>query len=184
MSWMNGDNLYVKFGREEGISAQGGEFGALDLGRHVIDFVISYLDAGSATAAVLGSDADTPNGTGSRGVIVPANAYIEELELRAETAFTSSGTIGSSTLVIGLNKASDRSTALDVDGFTTTSFVLGVLDAAGEDVMVNIGTTGAGALIGTQLSEAGVIVVANSAHASHPLTAGSARCRLFYKFLD
>jgi hypothetical protein len=181
--WQNADGLSVRFGRDEASLIPGKEIGALDSGRHVIEFVIEYTDAQSATAAILGTDTDgswAPGGT--VGIIVPEGAVIEEIELRAQTAFTSSGTIGSSTLVIGTKKLSDRSTELDHDGITTTSFVMGVLDATAETVVVRPGVTGAGDDYGVAFTEPGVIVVANSAHASHPFTAGKARCRLFYRF--
>jgi len=178
--WQNADGLSVKFGRGEQDLVAGKEFADLRNGTHVIEFVIDYRDALSATAAILGSS--TVWGGDSLGVLVPEGAVVEELELRAQTAFTSSGTIGSSTLVIGTKKLSDRSTELDHDGLTTTSFVMGVLDATAETVVVRPGVTGAGDDYGVAFTEPGVIVVANSAHASHPFTAGKARARLYYRF--
>ena len=182
--WQNDDNLSVRFGRDEANVARGAEIGAFDNGNHVVEFVIDYLDVQSATDSILGSVTNTDDdGTGSFGVVVPEGARITAIEVMTETAFTSSGTIGTSTLLIGLIKASDRSTELDFNGFTTASFVGSRLDAVGERTYVEIGTTGAGALIGTTLSEPGVISVSNSQHASHPYTAGVARCRLYYRFI-
>lgn len=175
MSWMNSDGLYVKFGTEEGAAALGGEVSTTE--RHMIEFVINYTEVLSATAAII----DGGSGTGARGVIIPKGARLEGMEVVVETAFTSSGTIGSSTLVMGTKKASDRSTELDHDGLTTTSFVAGVLDAVGERTYVTVGVTGAGDDWGTTLAEDGVLVAANSAHASHPYTAGKARIRLYYR---
>lgn len=180
MTWTNVDGLVVKFGKERGDESRGGEINSI--GRHVIEFTIDYRDALSATDAVLGSSTIN-GGPGTFGVVVPKGARIEALETVVSTPFTSSGTIGSSTLLIGTKKASDLSTQLDHDGFTTASFVGGVLDAAGERVYVTIGTTGAGAQIGTTLAEAGVISVSNSAHASHPYTAGVLNCRLYYRLV-
>ncbi len=181
MSWMNSDGLFVKFGQEEGAPARGGEIGTDDQGRHVISFTIDYRDVLSATASVLGSVA-TGNITGSFGVLVPEGFIPEFMETTALVAFTSSGTIGSSTMVIGTKKASDRSTELDHDIFTTTSFVAGVLDATSENTLVKVGTTGAGVAYGVAATENGVICVANSAHASHPYTAGVLRCRLVGRY--
>lgn len=179
--WTNSDGLVVKFGSDEGDPVKGGEvqnFGDL----HVTQFDIDYTDALSATAAVLGSASATNDG--AYGVMIPKGARIKGLEVSVITAFTSSGTIGSSTMVIGMKKWSDLSTELDHDGLTTTSFVAGVLDAAGEITYVKPGVTGAGDDYGTSLAEAGVICVANSAHASHPYTAGKARCRLEWYLLS
>lgn len=178
--WQNADGLSVRFGRGEQDLSAGKEYAEAGSGRHVLEFVIDYRDALSATAAILGSSSVW--GGDSVGVVIPEGAVVERLELVAQTAFTSSGTIGTSTLVIGTKKLSDRSTELDHDGLTTTSFVMGVLDAIGEIVDVKPGTTGAGDDYAVAFTEPGVIVVANSQHASHPFTAGKARCRLFYRF--
>jgi len=182
MSWTNSDGLFVKFGKEEGAPGRGGEFGTPDMGRHVIEFTIDYRDAQSTTNTILGANT-IGSGTGSIGVIVPEGFIPEVLEILATTAFTSSGTIGTSTLVIGTKKDSDRSTELDHDGLTTTSFVCSVLDATAEGpTLVKVGTTGAGDDYGVAFTESGVICVANSQHASHPLTAGVARCRLIGRY--
>lgn len=176
MTWINSDGLRIKFGKEEADVVPGKELAGHDGGLHVIEFDIGYAEVQSTSNVVLGSVA------GAGAIRVPKGAVPVQLELIAETAFESTGTIGTSTLVIGFLKASDYSTALDVDDLTTTSFVMGVLDATGEDVIVNVGTTGAGDGYGVALTETGVICVANSQHASHPLTAGKARCRLWYVF--
>lgn len=180
MTWFNSDGLLVKFGREEGALSRGGEISD-DTWNHCIVFEINWTDVLSATPAVLGSVArSTGEAVGTYGVVVPEGARIVALEVLVKTPFTSSGTIGSSTLVIGTKKDSDLSTELDHDGFTTSSFVAGVLDGAGERTTVIPGVTGAGDDYGTTLAESGVICVSNSAHASHPYTAGKALCRLFY----
>lgn len=173
MSWQNNDGLYVKFGSEEGVSAQGGEYNKSG-NQHEYEVVVDYSEALSATAAII----DGGSALGPQGVVIPEGLRIEEVEVFTETAFTSSGTIGSSTFVLGLKKRSDRSTELDHDGLLTASFVGGSIDAAGEKTVVRVGSTGAGALIGTTLSEDGVLVIANSAHASHPYTAGKAIVRI------
>lgn len=174
--WKNNDSLWVKFGRDEAVSAVGGEVQKTG-NQHVIEFDVNYTDALSATASVLnGSEGD------GFGVMIPKGAVPMEFEVWVEVPFTSSGTIGSATLVIGTKKASDRSTELDHDGLTTSSFVGSVLDGAGELTVVKPGVTGAGDDYGVVASENGVVCVANSAHASHPFTAGKARCRLIYTY--
>lgn len=169
--WVNDDGLAVKFDRDKAAKPAGGAISKSD--KHLIEFEIDYAEVLTATPTILDPDA------GSYGVMVPEGLRIEAVEIIAETAFTSSGTIGSSTLLIGLKKWSDRTTELDHDGFTTALFVAGVLDAAGERTYVVPGVTGAGALIGTTISENGIIVVSNSAHATHPYTAGKALVRIF-----
>lgn len=174
MTWYNSDGLFVKFGVEEAAVARGGEKQRLD-GVHEYTFEIDWKDVLSASTAVLGTvgTAALPR-TGSYGVMIPKGLKILEVETIAVSAFTSSGTIGSSTMVIGLIRE-DFSTELDYDGLTTSSFVGSVFDGLGETVNVRLGTTGAGALIGTTLAYDGIVTVSNSAHASHPYTAGRLR---------
>ena len=174
MSWLNPDGLYQKFGREKADTVPGGEVNMFDI--HTTEFYVQYTDLLSATPAILGSVAPA----GTLGVVIPKGARILACEVLTETAFTSSGTIGSSTLLIGLKKTTDRSTELDHDGFTTASFVGSRFDAVGERTYVEIGTTGVGALVGTTLAENGVVVVSNSAHASHPYTAGEALVKIHW----
>lgn len=169
--WVNSDGLVVKFGADEGDPLKGGTVKNID-GLFRTTFTIDYTDALSATYSVLGSASGTTDG--ALGVTLPKGARIKAIETIAQSAFTSSGTIGSSVLSIGLKKFSDLSTELDHDGLTTTSLVGSTIDAAGERNYITIGSTGVGALVGTTLSETGVICVANTAHATHPYTAGKA----------
>lgn len=170
MSWQNSDGLYVKFGLEEAAAAVGGQPVRLgDIQEYIA--VISNTEARSATYAIV----DGGSAPGPQGIVIPEGLRITEVEIFTQTAFTSSGTIGSATFSLGLKKRSDRSTELDHDGLTTASFVGSAIDAAGETSVVRIGSTGVGALVGTTLSEDGVLVVANTAHGSHPFTAGVAR---------
>lgn len=179
-TWLNDDGLFVKFGESQGNVAKGGEINKMD-NVHSIEFTLDYTDALSATDAILGSvDADED---GSFGIVVPKGARIKGVEVLVETAFTSSGTIGTATLLLGTVLASDRSTEQDYNGFLTAAFVGSKLDAAGERNYQEVGTTGSGALIGTTLAANGVITCSNSQHGSHPYTAGRARIRLDYTYV-
>lgn len=181
-TWMNSDGLFVKFGGAEGDRVKGGHLSPVgDL--YSVAFDIDYTDALSATSAILGSAAATTDG--SFGIELGEGARIKGIETIVTTAFTSSGTIGSATLELGLKKSSDRSTELDHDGFLTTSATGTVLGLAtvGSRVYTTIGSTGVGALVGTSLSENGVITLRNSAHGSHPFTAGKLRVRIEYFFV-
>lgn len=170
-TWLNDDGLFIKFGTESAADVRGGAISSAERG--LIEFDVDYTDVLSATAAILGRAA------GSYGVRIPEGARIEAVETVVTAPFTSSGTVGSATLVMGLVKTSDETT-LDADAFTTTSFVGSVLDAAGERTYIVPGVTGAGSAIGTTLAENGLVVVSNSQHALHPYTAGSVRVRVFY----
>lgn len=176
-TWMNTDGLFVKLGTSEADVAIGGHY-EIDGGRLMAEAIIDYTELLSATSAIVGSIGKP----GSFGLVMPKGARIEAVETIANTAFTSSGTIGSATLELGLKKASDRSTALDHAGFLTTSFVGSSFDVVGERNYIVPGSTGAGALIGTDLSENGVLCARNSQHASHPYTAGQLKVRIYYFF--
>jgi hypothetical protein len=178
--WVNSDGLIVKFGADEGHQVLGGHLQPFnDL--HSMEIKIPYTEMASATYAIIGSVGSTTKG--ALGVVLPEGARIHSLSVFVETAFTSSGTIGSSVFSLGLKKMSDQSTELDHDGLLTTSFVGSALDAAGEFTEVKVGSTGAGALIGTTLAEDGVLVGANTAHATHPFTAGVAVVKVYYYFV-
>lgn len=178
MAWVNSDGLRVKFGAEEGSVAKGGEWMQMS-GICSISFNILAADMRSATAAVLGSVGGTAY-SGSNGIQVPKGARIKGLDILTQTAFTSTGTIGSATLEIGLIKWSDFSTELDYDGLVDANFVGSRVDAVGERTYIEIGATGVGALVGTTLSEDGVISVRAAQHATHPFAAGVLNCRLDY----
>lgn len=181
MTWVNSDGLIVKFGSEEAGPGRGGSKATLD-GRIVIEFLVDYTDVQSTSYTRLGSVSSSINSpTGNNGVEVSSGLRIEAVEVIAQTAFTSSGTIGTSVFSMGLVRE-DQSTELDNDGLLTTSFVGGVIDAAGERTYVTPGVTGAGALIGTTLSNNGFIVLANTQHGSHPFTAGKAKIRIYGYF--
>jgi hypothetical protein len=170
MVWTNDDGLRVKFGREEAMKNPSGTIQSYDNATR-IEFKVKKEDVQSATKSVLNS----VTAAGAQGVVLPKGLFIQSVDVIVTEAFTSSGTIGSSTLQIGLIKASDYSTDYDADGITTTSFVGSVLDAAGETTTIKIGATGCGSAIGTTLTEDVVVSVLNSQHASHPFTDGTAK---------
>lgn len=174
MTWMNSDGLFVKFGKEEGVAGRGGAIGITDDGAHTFSFIVNYTDF-IATTQILGAGASAE--AGSLGVQIPKGLFVEAIELVAETPFTSSGTIATATMVMGLIR-SDRTTEHDYDGFTTTAAIGSIIDAAGEKTVLTKGSTGAGALVGTTLANNGYITVSNSQHASHPFTAGKLVVRI------
>lgn len=178
MSWTNSDGQYVKFGSEEGRIARGGEI-SINGDQHMYEFVVNWTDALSATPSLLGEASGTL--TGPYGMMIPKGLMIDEVEVIAETAFTSSGTIGSATMVLGMLR-DDRSTAYSTTALTTTAFVGDVFDATGEKTVLRVGSTGAGAFIGTVLANDGLVTVANSQHGSHPFTAGKLVVRVYGYF--
>jgi len=172
---MNNDGLYVRYGVNEAESASGGAKKIYN-GNHEVEFEIAFNDFNSATTAL-------PRTTDSFGVVIPKGARVEEVETVVQTAFTASaGTVGAATFVLGLKQASDRSTELDHDGFLTTSATGTALGLAtvGTKIVTRVGSTGAGALLGTTLASNGVITVANSGHGTNTLNAGVLKVRVRY----
>lgn len=174
MTWTNADGLVIKFGKEGGVSNKGGHYSTLGP-LQVSEIKLDYTDILSATSTVVGGT------SGPLGIALPRGARIEEVEVVVETAFTSSGTIGSSTLVLGLARL-DRTTELDFDGITTASLTgtAAGLATVGTKTVIRKGSTGVGALIGTNLANAGYLTVANSTHASNPFTAGKVTVRVLW----
>lgn len=167
MTWINKDGLNVKFAREEANKVSGGDVTPHG-DRYRYEMYIPFSEVQSTAQVIAGSVANP----GSQGVILPKGFFIEHLETVAETPFTSSGTIGTSTLQIGLVKASDRTTAYSATGLTTASFVGSLIDGQGERQTVQLGSTGCGASVGTLLTEDVVVSAGNTQHASHPFTGG------------
>ncbi len=177
MTWLNKDGLFVRFGLEETKVNTGGTYNTLGP-LQISEVVIKAADIQSATAARVGSV------EGVQGVQLPKGAIIERLEVTTETAFTSSGTVGSATLVLGL-VGDDFSTEVDFDGFTTSSFTatLAGIATIGSYVEVTRGTTGAGVFLTGHagLASPGYITVANSTHSSNPLADGVIKVRVLWR---
>lgn len=88
---------------------------------------------------------------------LPKGYRVQEVVIIAETAATSGG---SATLDFGLSRTDARSsspTELDYDGLIA-ALAKTAIDAAGEQNTITVGSTGAGALIGTTLANDGVFV--------------------------
>lgn len=163
-TWMNGDGLFVKLGTSEGTVGNAGEYTTLGPLRH-IEVTIPALTALTTTPAILDDN-----------TWLPKNARIERVDLVTVTAATSAG---SATLDIGLQKE-DRSTQLDYDGLVA-ALAKTAYDAAGETNQINVGSTGAGALIGTSLTDTKGYITANYTTAA--FTAGKLVVRIYYSIV-
>jgi len=170
MSWMNNDGLYIKYGTEEADVAKGGSFN-VDGGTHWVEAVVSDFTKLGATAEIIGAE----DGGDPRGIMIPKGAFIEKVELVMTAAATSDN---SPTLDIGLLKASDRSTELDDDGLVA-ALAKTSIDADGDIVEFIQGGTSHGALIGTALTENGLLCVAVNLDTTG-YTAGAAKVRVYY----
>lgn len=160
-TWTNSDGLHLKFGTDKSESNYAGEYVTTGELREV-SLRITLTDLADASAIM------------SDKVFFPKNARIEEVELVTHTAATSGG---AAVLNIGLVQASDRSTAIDTDGFVA-ALALASFNSAGEKVVLRVGSTSAGALIGTTNSTVGYIVADYDTAA---FTAGEIDVRVRYR---
>lgn len=140
--WINSDGLRVRFGVEEAWVTRGGE---VSPNGELLQIIFKVPLTSAATGSAL-----IPR---TQGIVFPAGLRIDEVEIRTDTAATSGG---SAALNIGLNRL-DTTTAIDADGLAA-AVALATHDAAGEKNVLRVGSTGAGALIGTTLANPGVLV--------------------------
>lgn len=157
MAWTNPDGLHSKFGTERGIATKAGEYRTAGALREIE----LRIDLATLTEAeVIQSD-----------VTFFPKLRIEEIEIVCHTA----GATGTA-IDIGLVRT-DRTTVIDADGLVaalaTTAF-----DAAGEKTVLRIGSTGAGALIGTTIANVGHITASRTTATAY--TAGVIFVRIRY----
>lgn len=163
MTWTNNDGLVVKFATEEATLGKGGSYED-----HLAQLRITELVVDATAIPALASVASS---IPDMHITIPSNHYIEKIEVIADVACTSGG---SATLDFGLIRL-DQSTELDYNGFVA-ALALTAIDTAGEFNSITKGGTGAGALIGTQLSNAGILTVNYNTAA---FTAGRLRLRVY-----
>jgi hypothetical protein len=175
-TWQNPDGLWIRLGQDEAEIALGGQYGdQTDLA--TIEFDLAWNDFNNTTAAV-------PRSSDSFGIAIPNGARIEEVETVVRTAFTvSAGTVAAGTLQMGLLQ-NDRSTVISNNNLLTSSATgtqLG-LGTVGTKVVTRVGSTGAGAALGTTLSQQGIVCVANTTHGTNSYNAGLLRVRIRFFF--
>lgn len=137
--WTNSDGLRIKIGASEANVTQGGEYNQTGQ-NHEVQVRFNLTSLGTASALL------------EPGIIIPKGARIESVEVLTETAATGATAV----LNVGLVRL-DNTTAIDADGLVAALAVT-ALDAAGEKNTLTPGSTGAGALIGTTLANAGKFV--------------------------
>lgn len=160
MAWLNNDGLYIKTGYEQAAGPTlAGEIKTYGRLRE-IEVKINLTSLG--TGSTILSDV----------TYFPKGARIEEVEVVTETAATSGG---AAVLNLGLIRT-DRTTAYDADGFIA-ALAITTHDAAGEKTVLRVGSTGAGAFIGTTLANVGLLVADYDTAA---YTAGVLKVRIRY----
>lgn len=159
-TWTNDDGLYLRFGVDEATVTEGGTLPP-NGDMQVAEVKITAADI-AATAAIV-----------ANGVLIPEGARIHKCVAIVVTALDSAG--DAATLNVGLVDQ-DRSTEIDYNGFVTAG-AEATFDTAGKIVEYTQGSTAHGALIGTTLSNAGLITMD---YDTEPFTAGELIFRVEY----
>lgn len=159
-TWTNADGLGIKFGTDEAISRTGGSPSVMGAPQFVeVDIDLTKLSTSTQLVLV-----DT--------AFVPKNSRIEKVQVSAIVGAVSGG---ASTLDIGLIRE-DRTTELDYDGLVA-ALAKTAYDAVGETSEIAVGSTGAGALLGTTLANHGLLVAKAG---TAVFTTGSVKVRVYF----
>lgn len=132
MAQLDNTGLYQKYGLEQVVPQQAGEF-RTPTDQRVIQVKLPDMTLVPSSAAII---------PGTDNVNFPAGFRLEEVEVICDTTVTGS----SSTLNIGLQRT-DRSTEIDYDGILKVA-PLADYNSAGEKKVYNVGVTGIGDLVG------------------------------------
>lgn len=158
-SWYNADGLYLKYGTDKATANNGGEYKTFGQLRS-IEFKLDLTTLTSTPTII--NDIE----------FMPKGVRIEQVDVVADAAATGTG----ATLDIGTIKT-DRSTEIDYNGLIA-ALPLTSIDSTGEKTANNVGSTYAGALIGTTTGTDVGYFTANYNTAAY--TAGSAFIRVFF----
>ncbi len=140
MPWINEDGLLVRFPGDALGTVAGGEYPGAGANR-VIELEVDAADLTTTATAF-----------GAPYLIVPRNSVIESVEVISETAL-----VGGTSIDIGLQRL-DGTTEIDYDGLVD-GLVIASLNVDGEKNVLNVGSTSAGLLIGTETAYPGHITV-------------------------
>lgn len=163
-TWTNNDGLKIFYGTDEGAAGKAGHLANTDGNKHLVEVRIPAMTALTDSTQNILDDF----------VVIPKNARIEYVEILTTTAVTSGG---SAVLDLGLQRL-DRSTELDYDGLLADA-PLADYNALGEIKRYQVGVTGAGALMGTVLTNPGYLVATYDTAA---FTAGAITIRIGFSF--
>lgn len=143
--WVNSDGLLVKFATDEARATRGGQYMVTADGRHCVSVII---DLATLPTAASGNEQIVAD-----NVFIPNRAFIEQVDvLVVEEPVTS----GSPNLDLGLVDQ-DRSTEIDFNGLIAAGDGWETGTDLGTLFPYTKGTTEAGALIGTQITNTGLI---------------------------
>lgn len=163
--WVNQDYLLVNFGTNRARAQRGGEYSMLADGRHCVEVTINLATLPTAASGDEQIVADN--------VYIPNGAFIEQVDVLVTKEPTTSG---SPNLDLGLVDQ-DRSTEIDFNGLIAAGDGWETGTDLGTLFTYVKGTTEAGALIGTKITNTGLITASAD---TADWTAGVIKCRIYY----
>lgn len=151
--WNNSDGLMVLFGTDKARASRGGEYSILANGIHCVSVIVdlkgtatangTFPTAASGNELILADNVNIPNG-----------AFITKVRV---TVLKEPTTVGSPNLDFGLVDQ-DRTTEIDFNGLIAAG---DAWETGGADLGTvfeyTLGTTEAGALIGTKITNTGLL---------------------------
>ncbi len=143
--WLNSDGLLVKFGTDKARVERGGEYSALGNGQHIVSLMIDL--ASLPTAASGNEQIQCDN------VTIPNGAFLTKVRV---TVVEEPATVGSPNLDLGLVDQ-DRSTEIDFNGLLAATDTWETGTDLGTVVEYTHGSTEVGALVGTKITNTGLI---------------------------
>lgn len=165
---VNADGLFQRYGTNEAQVRRGGQYaGMSDGGSHVAEVIVDLVAVSTAAA----------HGSGNQVIVadnlyIPNGALLEKVELTVMEV--SAG--ATATIDVGLVDQ-DRSTEIDFDGLIVAGTTGWHTAAIGTTVTYSQGSTEHGALLGTVLTNTGLLTVEID---TADFTAGVIKLRLFY----
>ena len=160
-TWLNNDNLYVKFGTAQATAQTAGEY-KLDGPDHMIEIKLD-LTTLTQTETI---QSDT--------VFFPKSARIRRIDVVTHTAAATGTAID-----VGFIRSSDRTTEIDYNGLLA-AFPTASMSADGETTTLTNGSTYAGALIGADTSSTYVGHISASMTDATSFTTGVIYVRIYY----
>jgi hypothetical protein len=144
--WLNPDGLLQKFGTDRAREERGGEYSRLSDGQHMVSFMLDL--AGLPTVASGNEQIQMDY------VTIPNGAFITKVRVTVIEEPTDAS--GTANLDMGLVDQ-DRSTEIDFNGLLAAADLFNAGTDLGTIVEYDTLTTESGALMGTQITNTGLI---------------------------
>jgi len=159
-NWKDNDGLYRQYGTSKATNDTAGEYKNYGAVREM-EITIPDMTAITSSPSIV-----------SNSYRFPSGMRLQEVQVITDTVCTGTGAV----LNVGLIK-DDRSTELDYNGLVA-ALPLTSLDAAGEQTTLKVGDSYAGALLGTDTTDAASYLTMDYDTAA--FTAGAIRVRVRY----